>query len=401
MLLKKMLESPSTSPNLVIFDPFQSIDREALVREVVGLANARVEGPRSILFGVNPGALNGNKVVGISEDVIGDLKRAHRLVSNLVEPVLDLAFIFDQVNGKLVGALEIDGCEFGPYFLAQDLSDACRRGACWIRNGLEVVEVDRRTLLNGDAAPARDDGEALASYSPEDVKFSVGFNDDPDCEFIEVDVPDTSDPPFAEDGEISEKTRTSFTQALKETVGTVTTRIMNLGQSKSDNPEDAGKEIAEAARRHYFYEERAVKVDLSICNESDLDIKDLSVQLGFPKLPGLDVADRIYTSPFDKRSEAEVKQLRYPDVERRDDRTIIRTMLGFLPAGSTQTLLATPLRLAVGPEALGRKVAMQYVLRGPDGKRVCDGKLKIRFGKLPEGGDDGAGLTYSRSLDDE
>ena len=401
MLLKQMLESPTTNPNLVVFDPFQPFDREALVKEVVGLANAEVEGPRSILFGVNPGAMNGNKVVGIPEDAIGDLKRAHRLVSNMVEPLLDLAFIFDRINGKLVGALEIDGCEFGPYFLAQDLSDELRRGACWIREDRDLLEVERGKLINGHAPAEEEQEEAVPAFSPEDVQFSIGFNDDPDCEFIEVDVPDTSDPPFAEDGEASEKTKTSFTQALKDTVGTVTTRIMNLGQQKSDDPEDASKQIANAARKHYFYEERAVKIELAIRNESDVDVKDLTVQLGFPKLPGFDVADRIHTSPFDKRSEAEIKQLRYPDVEYKDDRTTIRTTVGFLPAEKSQALLTTPLRLAVGVEALGRKVAMQYVVRGPDGKRVSDGRLKIRLGKLPEGADDGAGLTYSRSLDDE
>ena len=135
MLLKQMLASPTTSSELLVFDPFQSFDRESLVREVIGLANASVEGPRNILFGVNPGGVNGAKVVGIPDEAIGDLKRAHRLISGLVEPLLDLAFIFDRIDGKLVGALEIDGCEFGPYFLAQDLSDELRRGACWQSDG--------------------------------------------------------------------------------------------------------------------------------------------------------------------------------------------------------------------------------------------------------------------------
>ena len=49
MLLKQMLDAPTSSPNLVVFDPFQAFDREQLVREVVGLAYADLEGPRSIL----------------------------------------------------------------------------------------------------------------------------------------------------------------------------------------------------------------------------------------------------------------------------------------------------------------------------------------------------------------
>lgn len=166
MLLKQMLEAPTTSSNLVVYDPFQPFDRETLLKEVVGLANAKIEGPRNLLFGVNPGAVNGNAIIGLPDEAVVDLKQAHRLVSSLIEPMLHLAFVFDRINGKLVGALEIDGCEFGPYYLAQDLSEELRRGSCWIRQDRELLAVDRRELLNGHG-PAADD--APPALSPEDV----------------------------------------------------------------------------------------------------------------------------------------------------------------------------------------------------------------------------------------
>ncbi len=395
MLLKQMLESPTTSPNLVVFDPFGSIDRESLVKEVIGLANVKIEGPRNILFGVNPGAMNGSSVIGISDEAVVDLKRAHRLVSSLVEPVLDLAFIFDRINGKLVGALEIDGCDYGPYFLAQDLSDELRRGGCWIREERELIQVDRRELLNGNAQPVE---EEVVSISPEDVDISIGFNDDPDCEFIEVAVPDTSDPPFADDDsktDVTQKT-SKIAQAIKDTVSTVTTRILKMAQG-----DEAGAQVADAANKHYYFEDRAVKVDHCIRNESDVEVKDLSIEFGFPKLPGFVVSDRIYLSPFDKRTEAEVRKMGYPEVEYRGDATIIRANVGFLPGEKTQALLGTSLRIAVGPEALGRKVAMQYVVRGPDRKRLGTGRLKIRLGQKPKYADASHTETAYKNLDEE
>lgn len=46
---------------------------------------------------------------------LGDLlTKAHRAVSALVKPIVHLAFIFDKIEGRLVGALEIDGCDDGP-----------------------------------------------------------------------------------------------------------------------------------------------------------------------------------------------------------------------------------------------------------------------------------------------
>ena len=63
MLLKQLLNSPRTSSNLLVCDPFAELDRHALVREVIGLANADVDGPRNILFGVNPAAVEGDGIV--------------------------------------------------------------------------------------------------------------------------------------------------------------------------------------------------------------------------------------------------------------------------------------------------------------------------------------------------
>ena len=389
MLLKQMLASPTTSSELLVYDPFQSFDRESLVREVIGLANAGVEGPRNILFGVNPGGVNGAKIVGIPDTAVGDLKRAHRLISGLVEPLLDLAFIFDRIEGKLVGALEIDGCEFGPYFLAQDLSDELRRGACWRRDGRELVAIDRRELLNGQAQAA----ETVAPVVlPDNVDVSVGFNDDPDCEFIEVAVPDSSDPPFADEGDSGEtkKSRT-IAQTLKETMR-LTTQMLNMGKTDEssnaasdnvDDEDDAGKAIAKAARKHYFYEECAAKVDLCIRNDGDTGIENLAVEIGIPRLPGLDVADRIYTSPFDKRSGNAASNSGYPDVEHRGDAIFVRTTIGSIAAKTTQPLLGTSLRFAVGTRALGKKLALRYVLRAADGRKLCDGRVKLRFSETP------------------
>ncbi|MDJ0710682.1 MAG: ATP-binding protein [Woeseiaceae bacterium] len=386
MLLKQMLASPTTSSELLVYDVFQSFDRKSLVREVIGLANASVEGPRNILFGVNPGAVNGAKIVGIPDSAVVDLKRAHRLISGLVEPLLDLAFIFDRIDGKLVGALEIDGCEFGPYFLAQDLSDELRRGACWQRDGRELVAIDRRELLNGHFQ-TNEDEEPVAL--PDNVQMSVGFNDDPDCEFIEITAPDSSNPPFADEDASGETSMTrTIAQTLKETVR-LTTQMLNM--AKADEPsddasseeDDAGKEIAAAARKHYFFEECAAKVDLCIRNDCDTNITDLAVEIGMPRIPGLDLADRIYTSPFDKRSANARSKPNYPDVEHRDDAIFVRTTIKSIAANDTQPLLGTSLRFAVSSKALGKKLALRYVLRAADGRRLSEGRVKLRFNETP------------------
>lgn len=404
MLLKQMLEDPKTSSKLVVYDPFKPLDRDSLLKEVVGVANARVEGPRNILFGVNPSAINGNTIVGLSDDAVGDLKRAYRLVASVVEPGLELAFIFDRINGKLVGALEVDGCDYGPYFLAHDLTDELQRGACWIREERELLAVERHELLNGHASVPE---EAAPVVLPDSVSLTIGFNDDPDCNFLEAIVPESSDPPFSEAGD-GALNSLSLTQTLKRQVNTTTARILSFGrqgESANDDINDTqgvSMQIADAARKHYFMEDRALKLALCVRNDSGFDVEDVTVEISLPRLAGLEVASRIYPNPFDASSGAAARKLGYPSVARKEGAIIVKACLPTLPKAQSQPLFSTALRIAVGPESLGRKIAMQYVLRRADGKRVGDGRLKIRLGPRPDSQSKRESeTTHYQSLDEE
>jgi len=391
VLLKQLVESAKTSSSMLVYDPFREPDREELVREVIGLANAEVDGPRNILFGVNAGALDGAAIVGISETAMGDLKKAHRLLSTLIEPVLQLAFIYDRINGKLVGTLEIDGCDFGPYFVGMDFSESLSLGQCWVREGHKLQSVEREDLLAVKAP-------ALAKEPPrllEVPDIDVGFNDDPQCELLEMTVPDTSDPPFADEKpEVAKTSR--LKQAIKDTVGTVTTQILRLGSlgeqpasgtseesPSGDGNDDAGKLFTDA-QNHYYYEEKALKLNLCVCSKGTEEIEDVKLELGFPRLPDFDVADRIYTSPFDKRSSPEVNGRGYPQIERRDDAIFVRSTIDKLTPNSPQQALQSALRLAVGPGMQRRKIAIHYKLRGPHDQNLGSGRLKIQFGRVSD-----------------
>jgi len=74
MLLKQLVQQTSASANLLFCDPFARFDSEQLVKEVIGLANADVEGPRYIIFGINLGSMEGSGVVGISDSAMSGLK---------------------------------------------------------------------------------------------------------------------------------------------------------------------------------------------------------------------------------------------------------------------------------------------------------------------------------------
>ena len=391
MLLKQLIESPMTSSKLLVCDPFREHDQEELVKEVIGLANANVDGHRNILFGVNAGALDGRRIVGITETAMADLKKAHRIISALIDPVLHLAFIYDRINGKLVGTLEIDGCDDRPYIVGQNFSKKLSRGQCWIRENRELRTVQPADLARTDTPEPVEKPTKTGKPPP----ITVGFNGQPDCVLLEMAIPDTSDPPFAVEKQ-QVKEPMDLRKTIKEKLGTVTSRILRLGSAHKHDPAakadecdddkqndefDGSVTVVVDANNHYFFEEKAVQLNLSVCNKGAEGIENVSIKLGFPCIEDFDVIDRLYISPFDKRSEHAIKNLGYPDVEHCDDAIMVRSSIGTLTPDRPKQAFKCALRLAVGPRMQGKKLAIIYRVRGPDKQSLGKGRLKIKFGK--------------------
>lgn len=399
MLLNQLLISPKSSARLLVCDPFRMPDEGELVKEVIGLANANVDGPRYILFGVNAAAMEGSGIVGIAESAMTDLKKAHRLISSLIEPVLHLAFIFDRINGKLVGALEVDGCDDGPYVVGRNFSEKLSHGRCWIREGRNLRAVERDDLAivsesEPDEEPDEEPNEER-TQGTEAPSIEVGFNDQPDCKLIEMPLHDTSNPPFGDENRKIEQPL-DLKKVITNTIETVTAQVLRLrrlpghddvesdevGAEEKTDGSDEAESLFSAANNHYFFEEKALQLNLSVCNKGAVSVGDVRLKLGFPRIPGFDIADRIYVSPFDKRSTHKNSNRGYPDVHCCDDSIIVYSPLAALEPDVAAQAFKCPLRLAVGPEMQGRKIAIRYSLRGQNNRSLGKGLLKIKFGKI-------------------
>lgn len=389
MLLKQLVQQPTTSSRLHVCDPFQMPGKEELVKQVIGLANAKVDGPRHILFGINPGAMEGSKIVGIDDGSIAVLKKAHRQVSEMVVPTVSLAFIFDSFDGKVVGVLEIDDCDQGPFAVGQNYSSEFSLGKSWIREGRLLREVEISDLAKATLPePTEVIDEAYMVHAVAVPTIDVGFNDDPDRKFIELSIPDTSNPPFAGERRDAKESR-DLGQTIREMVHTVTNQVLkpvtrNSGSSDPDMSTDvykAAQELEIDANNHYYFEEKAVKLNFAICNRGAGSVEDLRIELGFPKVEDFDVADRIYVSPFDKRIAAKHEQAGYPTVKHVDKAIFVRRTIRVLEHGRSVPALKSALRLAVGPAMQNRKLAILYTLR-QQGAIIGEGRLKIRFGRV-------------------
>ena len=98
-------------------------------------------------------------------------------------------------------------------------------------------------------------------------------------------------------------------------------------------------------------------------------------------MEGLEIADKIYYSPFDRRAAAGSGQAGYPDVEKIKKGTFVRSRIGIVEPNKPAPALRAALRMAVGPAAQNKKIAILYKLRR-DEQIIGQGRLKIRFGRV-------------------
>jgi hypothetical protein len=143
----------------------------------------------------------------------------------------------------------------------------------------------------------------------------------------------------------------------------------------------AAQDLITESENHYYYEEKALHVNFSVLNKGSHPVDDLHIEFGFPKIEDFDIADRIHMSPFDKSAHPATRNQGYPEVERGRKGFIVRNKIGVLHPAAPMPALNCPLRMAVGPGAQRRKMAVLYTLRRA-GEIIGEGRLKIKFGKV-------------------
>jgi hypothetical protein len=404
MLLKQLLQRPRVAPNLLFRNPFMEEGPEQLVKEIIGLANADVDGPRYIVFGINFASMQGSGIVGLSESAMANLKKAHRAVSTLIEPVVGLAFIYDKIEGRLVSALEIDGCDDARYIVRQE-AKSLKAGQSWI--------IENRNLR----AIGADDLERIRTRTAgrRNWQVAVGFEGAPDGDLLKLDVPDRSNPPSVRELRAARQTF-DWKRAAKDALGTVNTRVLRLMHTREHGPDatfdDRGLETLidivdgsptewTEADHHYFLEQTAVKLNLTARNTGQVRLDDVTLELVFPRVEDFSLAERLYADPRDKQAQLRAQAAGYPEVHCGEDAFRVHAALGNIEPDRTVQAFRCPLRLLVGPKMCGQKAAIGYLVRARNRGGSCQGRLKLEFAKSPalaDSAEDQSGDSCKRAV---
>jgi hypothetical protein len=119
---------------------------EALLKDVLSMANAHIGTERHIVCGVALAADGSRTFAGVPRDNIVDAAIYQQLVHENIEPDIHLDYVAHEVDGVIIGVILLSNCVERPYAMRKDFSGSLRRGDMWIRKGTQQMRITRADL---------------------------------------------------------------------------------------------------------------------------------------------------------------------------------------------------------------------------------------------------------------
>jgi len=107
---------------------------EDLIKDIMSMANADIEGDRYIVIGVIYKNSNDRELKGINKDEFIDSAAYQELIRENIEPQIIFDYFKHEVDGIYFGIFKITQCDDQPYMMKKDFRNL-RKGECLIRKG--------------------------------------------------------------------------------------------------------------------------------------------------------------------------------------------------------------------------------------------------------------------------
>jgi hypothetical protein len=371
-------------------------DAVPFLQDVLALANAEVNGPRFLFVGVHDVAA-GRTFPGMSAEALAVMRQTlPTLLARAVEPPLKLTMRALEVQEATIALLCLSECHNAPYLLRRPVA-GLPAGIGWLRRGTKQTQLTRGDLERLFA-------QRLAPTAAS-IDLRVAFAGNPPSEELELPVLDLAELPSAVAADRLRRMLEAKEDA-KNVLGRTETRFDRLmhaqifGMERAYEPHSdeslrvmihKAKDEYAAADRHYELVVRAHALALVACNRSSSALESVMLRLRLPNIPGVGVADRLY-SPTGVEVEPPGA---YPLV-RVGKRVIdIESDLGSLPAGATVPAFREPLRLWLRAPAAGKSIALDYVVHARELREPIRDTLIIRI--APATGTHASSASWPRS----
>lgn len=365
--------------------PYGSNGIRSFLCDVMALANARVEGNRYIVVGVDVAGDGRRRVHKVPQADFAGKPSYQSLVTDHIEPPIRVRYHALTFESKRVGVFEIGDCQDRPYMMRVDQSERLRRGDAYIRVDQDALKMGRRQLQEMFEAKFRD------SVSADRVE--IGFAGEIIHKQLRLRTVDLANLPSAV---ANTKLQQVIRLRRKPRTSGFTTTIARLTHARlfgSDNPYENRStaefllEMEDLRRKHrdedqhFLFETHGNPLQLQVLNQGDDTIEDASISLVMPNHTAFYVASRLpmlfKDGKYVERHRDE--QAEYPAVTLKDDAVYVSAKLGDLPPDTPSEIFGAPLRVCVGSELTARKLGIRYSLHARNLRSPARGKLRLIF----------------------
>jgi len=361
-----------------------------LLKDVIAMANADIDGERIIIIGVKHEPHGQRKIVPIQDAEFVDAANYQQLIRENVEPELPISYEPYRYKGQLLGVLRLLHCEDQPYILKKDFG-TLRRGDCFVRKGCHQARAGRGDL------------DRLYESRRKTMKFAgsikIGFWDTEYSQEITVSPVAAAERPSQRAAEtirriLAEKKR--LRERLRKN-GLLTRELVqglsdwSFGNVPYENRsiETLEKNLAnveETYREDDIYElleVLAFRLNFELFNEGDEYLEDATAVVEIPKDDSFFVSDRIIEEPqgdylLPRIPVAPALYLNYPTVERVGERIRISQHIGDIKHQMRAQVFDEDVRLTLFRVPDSGEVSLTFRLFGRNLPVPIERKLRIR-----------------------
>jgi hypothetical protein len=353
-----------------------------LLKDVLAMANAHVEGPRRIVTGVHTPPGGPKNFLGIDAAQMRDSASYEQLVGENIGPLIDLKYFPHVFDGKTFGILEISDCGDRPYQMKKDYA-SLKRGEMWIRKGTLQMLLGR-----DDLKQIEDLRRANSGFSGKvTVAFRhVGTWPSPESE-MHVQPRRFELPSDRVEREIRSVI------AAKQTARTEPTWIPRIRTPFSFIPyeertlEELHEALAAAPKLYedddlYTLSDRCAEiVNFRIVNEGDEYLEDARFALLIATAEGVTVADRHYEKPIYDWQGQRVNRFSpiggYPTIKHGNNMVLVTNEVGNLRHKMATPAFSEGFRMCFREASAGTTLDLKWTIHGRNLRVPLSGSLKI------------------------
>ena len=366
-----------------------------LIKDVMSMANAHTYKKKYIVIGVKDNPNEGREIIGLK--TISDQAILENIIQENIEPIIHFKYYKYEFKGKMLGIIEIGDNKDRPYMMKKD-NFSLKKGDSWIRKGSRqsrVVREDIDKMIQG----------RLNFIDNKEIKIGIGNNFEKE-QYIKLPVINLDEKP----SNIEKKRLEGFLEKLR-----VYDKVENKGENISfDNKNfreylnDSKKirvgenflglpvyydekTILEKIKNvstklydedyYYLLEEKSVKLNFSIYNNTKVFLEDVKIEFKIPK-DVFFVAESIPEKPYYDSFGMKLSSsfiMGYPNVEEENNYYIVTEYFDNIRHKDLTRIFSEDLRCCKIRQYKGDKINIKYKISAKNLETPIEGTLDLKW----------------------